>query len=89
MCRSSWRTSEVTDLMASITVRSKGGEHGRPSIARPAIMLGVNGTCALVVPRDVALRSNCGVGRVLLPGWPPMVGLKTFAPRCPAVGVGV
>jgi hypothetical protein len=76
-CRSSWRTSEVTDWTASITVRSKGCEHGRPRMARDrqacwASMAPVH----LVVPREVASRSNCGVGRVLLPGWPPIVGLK-------------
>ena len=89
-CRSCWRTSEVTDVMASITVRSQGGEHARPTMARDrqscwASMAPVH----VVVPREVALRSNCGVGRVLVPGWPPIVGLKPFAPRCPAVGVGV
>jgi hypothetical protein len=90
MCRPSWRTSEVTDLRTSITVRSKGCEHGRPRMARDrqacwASMAPVH----VVVPREVTSRSSCGVGQVLLPGRPPIVGLKPFAARCPAVGVGV
>ena len=88
-CQPDWPASEVTDVTASITVTSKGGEHARPTNARDrqscwASMAPVH----VVVPRDVALRSNCPVGRVLVPGWPPIAGLKPFAPRCPAVGVG-
>ena len=87
--RSSWRTSEVTDLTASITVRSKGCEHGRPRKARDRQSCWAStAPVHVVVPREMGLRSNCRVGRVLLPGWPPIVGLKPFAPRCPAVGVG-
>jgi hypothetical protein len=89
MGRSSWRTSEVTDLTASITVRSNGCEHGRPRKTRDRQSCWAStAPVHVVVPRETGLRSNCRVGRVLLPGWPPIVGLKPFAPRCPAVGVG-
>jgi hypothetical protein len=64
-------------------MRTRSTEKG----ARPAIMLASTAPVHVVVPREVPLRSNCQVGPVLLPGWPPIVGLKPFAPRCPAVGV--